>query len=172
MLGVLSFIFEKFVRQHRKLKIGKLVCIFAIFPYRIHFCGAVFGQMSHFFYFCTFFLRLASLSGVYISFILAPLKRTWGTLDSGIAVHSYASIQMWVSWTLGLQSIAQTSTNKQECRMINAYQFFNKPVWKFVNNSVHGTSNAETRGQKAMLEHTTRARAYNNKQYSTAIRHR
>ena len=26
-------------------------------------------------------------------------------LDSGIAVHSYTGIQMWMSWTLGLQSI-------------------------------------------------------------------
>ena len=29
------------------------------------------------------------------------------TLDSGIAVHPYTGIQMWISWTLGLQSIAQ-----------------------------------------------------------------
>ena len=36
--------------------------------------------------------------------------------------------QMWSSGTLGLQSIAQTSTNKQVFRMIQAYQFFNKPV--------------------------------------------
>ena len=33
-------------------------------------------------------------------------------LDSGIAVHSYKGIQMSISWTLGLQSIAQISTNK------------------------------------------------------------
>ena len=26
-------------------------------------------------------------------------------LDSGIAVHSYTGIHMWISWTLGLQSI-------------------------------------------------------------------
>ena len=37
-------------------------------------------------------------------------------------------MQMWISWTLGLQSTAQTSTNKQESRMIQAYQFFNEPV--------------------------------------------
>ena len=46
--------------------------------------------------------------GDYGSFILVPLKRTWGILDSGIAVHSYTGIQMWMSWTMGLQSIAQT----------------------------------------------------------------
>ena len=36
------------------------------------------------------------------------------TLDSGIAVHSYTGIQMWISWTLRLQSIAQISTNKHD----------------------------------------------------------
>ena len=30
-----------------------------------------------------------------------------GTLDSGVAVHPYTGIHMWISWTLGLQSIAQ-----------------------------------------------------------------
>ena len=30
------------------------------------------------------------------------------TLDSRIAVHPYTGIQMWISWTLGLQAIAQT----------------------------------------------------------------
>ena len=34
------------------------------------------------------------------------------TLDSGIAIHSYTGIQMSISWTLGLQSITQISTNK------------------------------------------------------------
>ena len=38
---------------------------------------------------------------------------------------------MWISWTLGLQSIAQTSTNKQVFRTIQAYQFFNKPGHKW-----------------------------------------
>ena len=80
-------------------------------------------------------------------------------------------MQMWISWTLGLQSIVETSTNKQEYRMIHIYQFFNKPVvnssmivhmahemlkhqcmatfctkfsqvCKFIDNSAHGTSNA------------------------------
>ena len=35
---------------------------------------------------------------------------------------------MWITWTPGLQCIAQTSTNKQVFRMILAYQFFNEPV--------------------------------------------
>ena len=30
---------------------------------------------------------------------------------------------MGISWTLALQSIAKTSTNKQEYQMIQAYQF-------------------------------------------------
>ena len=54
-------------------------------------------------------------------------------LDSGIAVHSYTGTQMWMSWTLGLQSIAQTSTSKQEYRMIQAHQSSNKAV---VNSSL------------------------------------
>ena len=43
-------------------------------------------------------------------------------MDSWFAVHSYTGIQMW---TLGLQSIAWTSTNKEVFRIIQAYQFFN-----------------------------------------------
>ena len=35
---------------------------------------------------------------------------------------------MWIKWTVKLQSIAQTSTNTQEYRMIEAYQFFNEAV--------------------------------------------
>ena len=54
-------------------------------------------------------------------------------LDSVIALHSYTGTEMWISWTLGLQSIAQTSTNKQEYRMIHVSQLFNKPA---VNSSL------------------------------------
>ena len=68
--------------------------------------------------------------GGYVSFILMPSKRAWGTLDCGIEVHS---TQMGISWTLGLQSIAQTSTNKQEHRITQADHFFNKP---FLNLSI------------------------------------
>ena len=35
---------------------------------------------------------------------------------------------MWISWTLGLQSIAQTNTNKQVFRMIRVYRFSHEPV--------------------------------------------
>ena len=44
-----------------------------------------------------------------------PLQSTLGTLDSGIAVHSYTGIQMWISCTLGLQSIAQTCRQTINC---------------------------------------------------------
>ena len=57
--------------------------IFVIFPRGTQFCGAVFGLLSP---------KKKS--------ILVPLKRTWGTLDSGIAVQSYTGIQMWISCTL------------------------------------------------------------------------
>ena len=50
------------------------------------------------------------------SFVLVPVKRTWGTLDSSIAVHSHTGIQMRTSWTLKLQSIAQTSTKRVQAR--------------------------------------------------------
>ena len=56
---------------------------------------------------------VGGVGGDYGSFILVPLKKTWGILDSGIAVHSYTSIQMWMSWTMGLRSIAQT---KRQCK--------------------------------------------------------
>ena len=35
---------------------------------------------------------------------------------------------MWISWTLGLQSIAQTSTDRQVFRMSQADKFFNEQV--------------------------------------------
>ena len=62
------------------------------------------------FLFLQFFLRLASFffGGGGVSFIHFG---ACGTLDSGIAVHSYTVTQMWIGWTLALQSIAQTSTN-------------------------------------------------------------
>ena len=47
--------------------------------------------------------------------ILLLLQETVRTLDSGIAVHSYTGIQMSISWTLGLQSIA-FSESKARCR--------------------------------------------------------
>ena len=59
-------------------------------------------------FFCVFFWPF----GDWGCFILLLLQETVRTLDSGIAVHSYTSIQMSISWTLGLQSIAQISTNK------------------------------------------------------------
>ena len=48
--------------------------------------------------------------------MLVALKRTWGSLDSGIAVHN-----------------TDTQTNNQEYRMINVYQLFTK---QFVNSSI------------------------------------
>ena len=82
---------------------------------------------SKFFYFRG--LCLASFLGrVMIHLFWCHGKGTWVPEIFGIAVHSYTGIQMWISWTPGLQSIAQASTNKQEYEMIQAYQFFNKLV--------------------------------------------
>ena len=75
-------------------KIGKTYCISAIFSCGIQFYGAVFGWMkTKFLYFCVFVLRGLLLRGDYGSFILVPLKKTWGTLDPGIAVHSGTGTQ-------------------------------------------------------------------------------
>ena len=48
------------------------------------------------FLFCMF-LCLDSFVVGFASFILVPVKRTLGSLDSGIAVHSNAGIQRWIS---------------------------------------------------------------------------
>ena len=71
-------------------------------------------------FFAVFFMRF----GDWGSSILLLLQETVHTLDSGIAVLSYTGIQMSISWTLGLQSIAQISTNKHD----SGCQLFNKPV--------------------------------------------
>ena len=99
--------------------------MFAFYFCGIQFCGVIFGTLNQqYFYFCGFFLPLGHRD----SCNLVPLERTRGTLDSGIAVHSCTRIEMLISWTLGLQSIAQTNTNKQVFRMIQVYQLFNEPV--------------------------------------------
>ena len=70
-------------------------------------------------YFCVFFLVFGLLfRGVLFALVL--LKWTWGTLDSGIAVHASTSTRMWISWTWGLQSVAQ-QTNNQAYRMIHVF---------------------------------------------------
>ena len=120
-------------------------------------------------------IRILIICGILI-FTLLPLQTTRGTLDSGIAIHSCTLIKMWISWTLGLQSIAQKITNKQVFRMIHVYQFFNEPVpyssiivlmahemlehqWNFatwpdhfftkpVDNSAQGTSNPQEHHRK------------------------
>ena len=68
--------------------------------------------------FLLFFLRF----GDWGCFILLLLQETVRTLDSDIAVHSYTGIQMSISWTLVLQSLAQTTS------MIQIYRLFDKPV--------------------------------------------
>ena len=46
-------------------------------------------------YVCVFFfLRLPPLFWRLVSFILVLLKKTFGSLDSGIAVHTYIGTQM------------------------------------------------------------------------------
>ena len=104
-VGCFEFYLCKILAMARK--IGDNLSIFSC---KSQFCEAVFGL---FFYCCLFFLRLASFWGDYGLFISVPLKETKGILDYGIAVLSYVGIEMWISWTLGLQSVARTSTNKQ-----------------------------------------------------------
>ena len=95
-------------------------------------------------FFCACVLKFRGDHG---SFILVPLNRTRGTLDSDC-------------------SPAQSSTRKQRFLMIQAYQFFNKPVPNSailvpiahemlkhqlncicLDNSAQGNSNAETMAQ-------------------------
>ena len=55
------------------------------------------------------------------------------TLDSGIAVHSYIGIQRSISWTLGLQFIAQISTNKHGSGLpVPPGETFGPRVYSFV----------------------------------------
>ena len=77
------------------------------------------------------FLRL--LFFCVLGFILLLLQETMRTLDSGIAIHSYTGIQMSISWTLGLQSIAQLSTNKHGLGL----PVFQETSSKLVHNSAH-----------------------------------
>ena len=58
------------------------------------------------------FLHIFQLFGLLLGGIMrhcGASKRAQGTLDSGIAVHSYTGIQAWISWTLGLQSVEGSS---------------------------------------------------------------
>ena len=99
------------------------------------------------FRFFAFFLWVASFSG---EIMVHSTEKDLGTLDSGIAVHSYTGIQEWISRMLGLQSIAQTSTNKQMFRMIQAHQFFNEPG---PNSSIIVPMAHETLKHQCNLQH-------------------
>ena len=101
--------------------------IFAIFLRGTHFCVGCWTKKK----ICGFFFCV-------LGFILLLLQETMRTLDSGIAVHSYTGIQMSISWTLGLQSIAQISTNKHG----SGLPVFQQTSSKLVHNSAHGLYNA------------------------------
>ena len=83
-----------------------------------HFCDFFFGGYhfcvgcwtENYYFFCSFFFAFWDWGW----FILLLLQETVRTLDSRIAVHYCTGIQMLISWTLGLQSIAQISTNKHD----------------------------------------------------------
>ena len=96
-------------------KIGKKYFIFAI----CFLQNSVLQLSQKFFIFAFFFCVWPPLGGGggYVSFILVPLKRTRGTLDSGLQsiptgtqvwISWSLGTQMWISWSLGLQSIAHT----------------------------------------------------------------
>ena len=67
-------------------------------------------------------------------FILLLLQETVRTLGSRIAVHSYINIQMWISCTLGLQSIAQISTKHDTSLLV-----LPQTSSKIIHNSAHST---------------------------------
>ena len=56
------------------------------------------------------------------------------SLDSGIAVRSSIGIQMWSSWTLGLQSIAQTYRPTR-----NNFRLFTPTNFVINRNRVHNS---------------------------------
>ena len=58
---------------------------------------------------------------------------------SGIAVHPYTSIQMWISWTLGLQSIAKICIPTwNRFVLYTPASFFHQPIPKGkCNNNVN-----------------------------------
>ena len=97
-LGVLNFSFP----QNPRNSTLKWETVFYSCDLFVKFISADLVLVDWVTFVCLFFLRIACFWGGYVSFILAPMKGTWGTLDSGIAVHSYTETQMWIGWTLHL----------------------------------------------------------------------
>ena len=83
-LGVLNFNFAKFLYAPKN---GKKQFIFAIFfSAKFIFAELLVDSVENFLSCAFFFLAFGLLCFVgFVSFILGPLKRTWG----------------WISWTLG-----------------------------------------------------------------------
>ena len=167
LLGVLNFYFRKIFATAPK--VGEKYSIFAIFPWESVLCSCFWHTESICFYFGFFTFAFGLLDLGYLGpWDCNPFLRMHTNvdqLDSGIAVQS-------------------TEAPTSKCQMIQADQFFNEPVAnssilvlmvhgmlkhqcnlqygptafsqnQFVDNSVQGTSNAETMAQKAVQEHTT-----------------
>ena len=83
---------------------------FILFEY-LFFISFIYYFLFSFFFFGVWRPFLGEGGG---SVILEPLKRTWGILDSGIAVHSYTGIQMWISWTRGHRGAEQETLCRAE----------------------------------------------------------
>ena len=107
-VGCFELIIRKnFAKASKMGRNGQKLFIFAIFLWNPFLRGVLDQKL--------FFLRLfLAFWGLGLIHFVAMC-----TLDSGIAVHSYTGIQMLISWTLGLQSIAQMSTNTQHINSCN-----------------------------------------------------
>ena len=132
VLGVLNLNYAKFCGN---TQYGERYFIFEIFFLRNSVLQSGFwltDSKNFQYYFCFFFCIWPPLEGGgglrFIHF--GATEKDPGYLGLW---DSYTGTQMRISWTRRVQSIAQTSTNKQEYWMIHVYQFFNKPV---VNSSI------------------------------------
>ena len=94
---------------------GKIILFLRFFLWNSLLQSCLWLIQSKFFFIFCLFLRLASFcGGLRFTHFGATEKDLGYPGDSGIAVQSYTGTQMRIGWTLGSQSIAQTSTNKLE----------------------------------------------------------
>ena len=100
-------------------KMGKTYFTFAIFFLRSCLRSCFWWTESKAFLFLRLLLRLASFfGGDYGPFILVPLKKTWGTLDFGIALMPVQSIpaQAYKCGSAGLWDCSDTTDKKTQSK--------------------------------------------------------
>ena len=118
VLGVLNFIYAKFFDSAQTR--GEIFNPCTCFSAKPSFAGLFLVDRVTFFFFASGLL----LGGWGVCFIhFGACEKDLGYLGLwNCSLYPHTGTQMWISGTLGLQSIAQTSTNEQEYRMIRAYK--------------------------------------------------